>query len=205
MKAPGALDEAAMNEMLTKTRYTPEEFLELPDNKRFELVNGKLVERPMSTMASLVAVKVIQKLSNYVDANPVGDVLESEASYQCFPDDPDKVRKPDISFIRNGRLPPEQLHKGHIRIAPDLAVEVLSPNDLAYEVDEKVREYLEAEVQLVWIIDPEARTVIIHRKNGTKEILVESQDLKGEDVIPKFHCRVQDLFPKLNVAESHAS
>src|SRR6266849_6735295 len=109
MKAPGALDEAAMNEMLTKTRYTPEEFLELPDNKRFELVNGKLVERPMSTMASLVAVKVIQKLSNYVDANPVGDVLESEASYQCFPDDPDKVRKPDISFIRNGRLPPEQL------------------------------------------------------------------------------------------------
>ncbi len=193
-----------MNEVLTKTHYTPEELLELPDNRHFELVNGKLVERHMSALAGFVGARVIHHLVDFVDSNPVGDVFDSEASYQCFPQEQGRVRKPDISFIRSGRLPPEQLAQGHVRIAPDLAVEILSPNDLVYEVDEKVKEYLQAGVHLVWVIDPEARTVTIHRANGTKDILIESQNLSGEDVIPGFHCRVQDLFPKVKVAESRA-
>jgi hypothetical protein len=69
-------------------------------------------------------------------------VLPSDAGYQCFPDDPGKVRKPDASFIQAARLAVEDEPEGWARIAPDLAVEVVSPNDLFEAVAIKVREYL---------------------------------------------------------------
>ena len=83
----------------------------------------------------------------------------------CFPDAPAKVRKPDASFIRRGRLPGEALPDGFCPIPPDVAAEVVSPNDLAYEVDEKVGEWLRAGVRLVWVINPRARIVAVHRRS----------------------------------------
>ena len=80
-------------------------------------------------------------------------------------------------------------------IAPDLAVEVISANDLVAELDEKTEEYLAAGIPLVWVIDPEVRTVVIHRGDGTLAKLRENDDLTGESVIPGFHCKVAELFP----------
>jgi Uma2 family endonuclease len=105
------------------------------------------------------------------------------------------VRKPDVSFIRRGRLPDERLPKGHVTIPPDLAVEVLSPNDLADEVDEKVKEYLEAGVLVVWVVFPKTRTVQIHRADGPIVKLTETDELSGEEVLPGFRCRVGEIFP----------
>ena len=80
-------------------------------------------------------------------------------------------------------------------IPPDLVVEVVSPNDLAYEIDEKVQEYLDAGVQLVWVVNPALRTVRIYRADGTISGLHESDELSGENIVPGFHCPIANLFP----------
>lgn len=87
----------------------------------------------------------------------------------------------------------ELLAAGYMPIAPDLAVEVLSPNDHAYEVDQKVDEYFGAGVRLIWIVNPEKRTVIIHRPDGTVTKLTAKDALDGEDVVPG--CPVHEFFP----------
>lgn len=178
----------------TKT-YSPEDLLRMPDGDRYELVNGQLVERNMSLWSSYVAGQASRRLGNYAFDHRSGWVLPEGTSYQCFPDEPNKVRKADVSFIRLDRLSLAQAtEEGHVPIAPDLAVEVMSPNDLAYEVDEKVQDYLRAGVTLVWVINPHARTVKVHRREGAGTILGENAELSGEEVVPGFRCRVSDLF-----------
>ena len=86
------------------------------------------------------------------------------------------------------------MSEGHIGIAPDLAVEVVSPNDLAYEIDKKVEEYDTASVKLIWVVNPETKTVRVHRADGTVTVLREKDELDGENVVPGFRCRVGDLF-----------
>jgi len=97
--------------------------------------------------------------------------------------------------VRRERFSPEHLLEGFLRIHPDLAVEVLSPNDTAYEIDEKVEEYLAAGVPLVWVVNPEKRIVEIHRKDGTVSKLRSTDEISGEDVLPGFRCPVAAFFP----------
>src|SRR5258708_2600866 len=137
-----------------KIRITPEEFLRVPDSRSFELVNGELVERNMGWQASWISARVAYFLSAYCVPRHLGWIVDSEASYRCYPDDPDKVRRPDVSFVRIERLSEKEIPKGHCPIAPDLAVEVISPHDLYPEVEEKVDEYLRAGVRLVWVVNP---------------------------------------------------
>lgn len=182
-----------MHAVAETTTYTPDDLLKLPDGKHFELVNGQLVERDMSLESCEVAANVIRILGNYVTLRNLGGIYASEVGYQCYPDAPTKIRKPDASFIRRDRVSPEIMH-GHVRIPPDLAVEVVSPGDLYFEVIEKVREYLRAGVKLVWVIDPHSRVVEIYRADGTGGPLDERGELSGEAVIPGFACRVAELF-----------
>jgi Uma2 family endonuclease len=122
----------------------------------------------------------------------LGWLLNSGASYQTILNR--RIRKPDLSFICLGRLPDEQIPDGYIKLAPDLAVEVISPNDIHYETDQKVDEYLKAGTRLVWVVNPVVRTVLIYRADGSIGGVRESGELDGEDVIPGFRCRVADLF-----------
>jgi Uma2 family endonuclease len=94
------------------------------------------------------------------------------------------------------------LPKGHVRIAPDLAVEVVSPRDLAPELDEKLEDYRKAGVRLVWVISPESRTVTIYRGDGSVSRLHEDDVLSGEDVIPGFRCEVRSPFPPRATADA---
>ena len=176
-------------------RFTPEDLLALPDAVGFELVDGRLVERGMGAISSWVGGRLYRLLGDHCDRVRLGWTFPADASYQCFPDEPARVRKLDVSFVRFGRLPAEQLAEGHIRIAPDFAVEVVSPNDLASELDRKVKEYLAAGVRLVWVIFPETRSARIHRADGSVAEVRETDPLDGEDVIPGFRCTVGDLLP----------
>ena len=178
-----------------RTTYTPEDLLAMPDGKDYELVDGELVERNVSALSSWVAGQVFLRLGNHVMANALGTVWPADNGFQCFPDAPGKVRKPDASFIGRERFAPGQLADGYVRIAPDLAVEVISPNDLAGEVEQKVEEYLAAGVPLVWVADPTTRTVRVHRGDGSAARLRAGDELSGEAVIPGFRCAVRDLFP----------
>jgi len=175
-------------------RITPEQLLEIPDWHRFELVDGQLVERAMGAESSSVAAAIIALLRNYVHERHLGRVFATDCGYQIFEDDPNRVRLPDGSFIAAGRLPGDKLPKGHVRIPPDLAVEVVSPNEIADNLETKRVEYLRAGIRAVWIVYPEARTVHVFRKGGPSSVLGDKDELTGEDVVPGFRCRVSELF-----------
>lgn len=187
-----------MTTTIAKTRFTPDDLLNLPDAVNYELIDGNLVERKMGTESSVIAATIITILNMFIRGKRRGFVAGADCGYQCFPDAPDKVRKPDVSFIRAGRLPNDRPPTGHTRIAPDLAVEVISPNDLATEIDEKVAEYLAAGVKLVWVVNPQMKSVRIHRPAGAKlgaiSALSEHDKISGEDVLEGFECEVAEFF-----------
>src|SRR5690242_11532435 len=106
-----------MTTVVEKTFYTPGDLLKIPEGKHYELVDGQLVERQMSLQACEVAANIIYILCAYVKPRNLGGVYSSEVGYQCFPDAPNKVRKPDISFIRKDRLSTEMM-EGHVLIPP---------------------------------------------------------------------------------------
>jgi len=174
--------------------YSPQDLLTMPEGKFYELVDGRLVERKMSIWSSYVAGIIFQLLNTFCREHRLGWVFPEGTSFQCFPMHPNLVRKPDVSLIRLHRLSLAQATtEGHCPVAPDLAVEVVSPNDTAYEIDEKVRDFLHAGVPLVWVVNPEQRTVEIHRAGGMGAILRENDEISGEDVVPGFRCRVGDF------------
>src|SRR5439155_25652607 len=177
-----------------KTRYTSEDLLAMPDGKNYELVDGELVERNMGWESSWIGGQLHFLLTAYCKARRLGWVLPGHASYQCFPFPYDKVRRPDVSFISIQRLTPDRKPTGHCLIAPDLVVEVGSPNDLYLEVEAKVAEYLEAGVGLVWVVNPPTRSIRVHRKDGIVTDLEATDELSGEDVISGFRCRVAEIF-----------
>ena len=173
---------------------TPKDLLMMPDGDRYELVDGELVERNMGFLSSVYASRLGRWLGEHCEANRLGWVADAEAGYQCFPDSPNKVRKPDVSFISGKRLSAQEAPQGWCPLAPDLAVEVVSPNDVMEQVFEKVYEYLGAGVRLVWVLIPSAVTVLVMRKEGGGAILRAGDVLDGEDVVPGFRCSVDDLF-----------
>ena len=104
------------------------------------------------------------------------------------------VRRPDVMYLRKERVPANWALESY-RAVPDLVVEVISPNDLAPELEAKVAGYLDAGVRIVWVVDPEQRIVRIHRADGSIGWLRENDALSGDDVLPGFTCPVRELFP----------
>jgi Uma2 family endonuclease len=175
-------------------RYTAEEFLELPDHRGYEMVDGVLEEMPMGSESGWVAGELYRRMANYVIDHKLGWAFPAEVLYRCFPDDATKFRKPDASFIRFGRLENGRIPAGFIPIAPDLAVESVSPNDVATKLERKIQDYLSAGVRLIWIIYPETRTARVLRLNGQSSELHARDELGGEDVLPGFRVRLDELF-----------
>jgi Uma2 family endonuclease len=179
----------------TATLHTPEDLLKVTDRPMPDLVNGEFVERePMGQEAVAVASRIIIKLGTYAEANLPAIINGAHGSFQIFPDDPQKVRVPDVSFTRKDRLPNGHPAKGHGRIVPDLVVEVISPNDLAADLYEKINDYQAAGVPLIWVAHPETRTVTPITHSGGGPALRVGDTLRGGDVLPGFECPVASLF-----------
>jgi len=186
-------------EMKTATpNLTAQEFAEWvhrPENadKWFELVRGEVIELPppmkrhgavcMNT-GWLLGGYTRQRGKGYLTGNDSGVILEH---------DPDTVRGPDVALYEDAQTFAE-LHPKYGEIPPRLAVEVLSPNDRADRVQRKVTDYLRNGVDMVWVIDPEARTVTVYRPDKGPRVYEEHEELDGEDVLPGFRCRVADFF-----------
>ncbi len=185
-----------MTPTIAEGPHTPEELLTMPDGNRYDLIDGNLVERGMGAEASLVGATIIQLLQ-FIHAKDLGFVYNSEGGYQIFPGRAKRVRFPDCSVILRGRLPDDRTPPGHLRIPPDLAVEVVSPNDTAYEVEEKVGDYFQAGVKLLWVVYPNTQRVWVVRTNGATSWLGANDELTGEDVIPGFTCRVAEMFARV--------
>jgi Uma2 family endonuclease len=179
----------------TQIQYTPEDLLAMPDGKSYELVGGELVERKTGVESSWVAGRLHSRLDHYCEDRGMGWALLPDTGYQCFPHEPGLVRKPDVSFVRFGRFPGGVLPKGWAKIPPDLVVEVVSPNETVYELDDKREDFERVGVPLIWVINPKSRTAMIYRSDGTSSHLHEEEDLLGEDVIPGFRCPLREIFP----------
>jgi Uma2 family endonuclease len=108
-----------------------------------------------------------------------------------------KTRFPDASFIARGRLPDDRTPEGKVKLNPDLVLEVVSPSDTAYEVEQKRVAYLKAGVRLLWIVYPPTRTVFVFRVSGSVAVLGEADTLNGEDVLPDFACPIAHFFEDL--------
>lgn len=173
--------------------HTAEELerLNLP-NKRTELVRGRLIVRePAGFRHGDVAARMLVKLASFVHARSLGRVLAAETGFKLF-SNPDTVRAPDVGFVRQDRIP-DPVPRGFAAFAPDLAVEVLSPDDRPGEVLAKVSDWLNAGTRLVWIIDPDRRTARVHRADGSVALLQEHGSLDGEDVVPGFTCPLAEV------------
>lgn len=178
----------------TTVLMDPDDLLTMPDGERYELVNGIPKERGMGAKAGEIGLLIAGALLTFVRANKLGRVYTSEAGYVCFPGKPKSVRFPDVSFVRADRVPGGRSPDGYFDIRPDLAVEVISPNDLYEDVEEKLTDYRDAGIPLVWVVSPRAKTVLVRRLDGSASVLPETGELSGEDVVPGFTCGIADLF-----------
>lgn len=177
---------------------TPEDLLRDRELKNFELVNGHLVEKDVSLLSSYTAGVLHRHASNHVEPKKLGWCFPDNTSIQCYAEEPNRVRKPDFVFAKAGRLTPEDFAQdGHLRLVPDAVAEVVSPNDLAYEVSTKVQEYLRADVRLVWVIWPHTKSVDVYQKGGPNVTLNLGDELEGGTVIPGFKLPLAELFSEV--------
>jgi len=191
--------------LLAQGTITAEEFLRLPEADFCELVDGHLVEKTMGAESSYICIRLATLLGTFCENPFRGWIFGSETGYQFLSARPNLVRKPDLSFVRQGRLSENHPPAGHLRLAPDLAVEIVSLNDLYYEVEQKVMEYRSGGVPLVWIVVPPTRTVLIRRADGNCAEVGVNGELSGEDVLPGFRCAVSALFQHVRPATAPAA
>jgi Uma2 family endonuclease len=184
--------------MATTTRYvTDEELLQAPrDGQKYERVDGEMRVSPAGARHGGVIVRLTVRLGAFVLERKLGHVFESSTGFR-WPgrkaDRPDNVRCPDLSFVATGRFAGEREPEGFAALAPDLAVEVLSPRDRRGDVLEKVGEYLDAGTRLVWVIDPQTRTATAYRSLNEVRVLSEADALDGADVLPGFSCPLRTI------------
>lgn len=178
-----------------KTLFTAEELLCLPsDGRRLELVKGRVYEMPPADERQTgVAVRIGAALDAHVKGNDLGAVFSAGTGF-VLGRDPDTVRAADAAFVGRDRIPEIGLPEGCFPAAPDLAVEVVSPQDRPLDVREKIEDWLQGGTRLVWLVQRVQRTVTIYRPLGDPTELSEGASLDGEEVIPGFTCEVQELF-----------
>lgn len=175
---------------------TAEELWALPEEPgvRHELVDGELVKVPgAGALHNLIAALVFELLREFVHARDLGLACTDGVGY-ILGRAPDRVRIPDASFMSWERVSDEGVPEGFWPLAPDLAVEVVSPNDRADDVHDKVSEYLDAGARLVWVLWPRRRSVSVHTPRGITRDLGPDEELDGGDVLPGFRVRVAALF-----------
>jgi Uma2 family endonuclease len=161
-----------------------------------ELVDGALVEKVMGLRESFLAVHLSYILQSFLLPRNLG-ILAGEAGLLKLSSG--LVRIPDISFIAWDRIPGGKVPKEPIpRLAPSLAVEVLSEGNTKGEMERKRHEYFQAGVSLVWIVDPEARTVTVYTSFDDATILTETDTLDGGNVLPGFTLALRELFAQLD-------
>jgi Uma2 family endonuclease len=165
--------------------------LDLHQDKEYEIVAGQPEAKIVGgARHGGVGARLLARLVYHVEAHQLGGIYGSDTTFQIG----ENQRIPDIAFVAATRFPAEGEPEGIWPIAPDLAVEIISPYDLYEKVISKVEEYLASGVRQVWLISSEHKTVTIYVSPTRTTILTEADDLVSADLLPGFHCRIADLF-----------
>jgi Uma2 family endonuclease len=174
----------------THKSWTDDELMALPGEGRYELVDGELVHMsPAGARHGDVVAELVLRIRAFAKQHGLGHVFEGQTGYR-FPDG--NLRSPDVSFVAAGRLG-DGVPAGFLHVAPDLAVEVLSPADRPGDVAHKVGDYLGVGVRLLWVVDPEKGAAVVYRPGHTPRSIRLDGALEGEDVLPGFSCPLQEL------------
>ncbi len=161
----------------------------------FEWIDGQVAEKPpLGAEAGIVNANLLRRMGDHVASNHLGYVFTPDVGSQIGVGSSRSVRKPDLTFVMQGRFPDNRVPRGNILLAPDLAVEVISPDDSAEDIEQRIADFFGVGTRLFWIVCPATRTVWVLRKDGSALRLTEAQELSGEDVVPGFACPVAALF-----------
>lgn len=155
-----------------------------------EFVSGALVEKPSSIESAAIEATMVCLLG----ASPLVAVFGAGLGYQCFPEEPARVRKPDVSAVRRERLSDIDRHEAFVPIPPDLAIEVMAPDDRVYEVGDRILEYLRNGFGVVWVVDPNTRNVTVYPGDDPPAILRENDEIDCGPLLPGFRHKVSEFF-----------
>ncbi len=183
----------AANDQITKPLLTAKDLQEMGEEGEFcELVDGELVKMSPSFLPEARVVRtILLLLGTFVAQHRLGEVFGPDLGYELTPH---RVRAPDVSFVSAEKLVAYDNPQEFAKVVPDLAVEVISPEVKYGYVQRKIRDYFEAGVRLLWIVDPEMQTVTVYHSPIDLRILTTADALSGEEVLPDFSCMVVDLF-----------
>jgi Uma2 family endonuclease len=172
--------------------WTVEDVERLPDDAfRYALIRGMLYRMPPTKPRHGRITNVIGRLvGDFVAAHDLGAVYDQSGFILARA--PDALLAPDLAFVRTARIPADE--DVYPELAPDLAIEVISPSQRGPSIDEKIMLYLEAGTRLVWAIDPARRFVRVCRPDGSDRLLTDADMLDGEDVLPGFQIPITRLF-----------
>jgi Uma2 family endonuclease len=174
-----------------------EQFISLPENasRHFELIDGEIHEKmSASFLPSMIAANILWLLKNHVVEHELGYITGADGSYVVSPKD---HFMPDVGFIRKERLP--EIPSGSVPVAPDLAVEVVSPSDSIREVHKKALRYLAKGTQMVWVVYPEEQVIEVYRPSlGDDDARIQSlgieEAIDGGDSLPGLVLPLSKIF-----------
>jgi len=166
------------------------------ERRLYELVDGTLVEKAIGWQESLLAGILLQWLNNYLDQNRLGVATGPDGMTRLFGD---TVRGPDVAFVAWDRMPGGQIPVEPVPdLVPNFVIEVLSVGNTHGEMSRKRREYFQAGVELLWMVDHRSRTVTVFRAAQDSTIFTDEQKLDGGNVLPSWQVDISDLFSRLN-------
>lgn len=179
---------------ITPRLYTVADLEELSaEGKHYELYFGELREMPPPDGKHGVhGQRLGGRLTVFVDDNGLGETFLAESGFRLTRD-PDTVLAPDWSFIATARVPDLNQH-GYPEVTPDIVLEVRSPSESSPAFLAKLRLWVELGVKLAWGLDPDSRTLTVYRATGTPQVLLETDELSGEDVLPGFTLPLSRVF-----------
>lgn len=176
-------------------QYTAEDVYQLSlQGLHYELLQGELIEvAPTKQTHGAVTGEILRQVANFVRERKLGAVYAAETGFVSSTGD---VLAPEMSFTVKGHIEPEK--EGFTTVAPDLAVEIFSPNNKRVEIQEKVEAYFAAGVRQVWIVYARSRTVYVY--SAADKVVIRRQDdlIEGADVLPGFTLKVSDIFSVLD-------
>lgn len=175
---------------------TAEELMKLPNGEgfRYELINGELITMPASgSPHGRITMRLSVPLAQFIWDHELGEVFAAESGFQLT-FNPDTVLAPDFSFFARQRWEEIGEHKGFTPGAPDIVVEVLSPDDRRSKVNAKISLWLVGGAKQVWIVNPKTSTVTIHRSPSDSITFSGSDELQADDILPGFRLSLDRIF-----------